>query len=100
MSETFETGVLADAGCERRGSSPPSLERSSAAHLDDDLALGVADLHRRDRVGGLVERADVLDVRVQLPVGDQRGDDLEDAAGAIPLDHVAAQLADRPDRLR
>ena len=56
------------------------------------LPLAWPFLHRRDRVRRLVEGADVFDVRIQLAVGDECGDDLQHALGAVAFDHVAAQF--------
>jgi hypothetical protein len=64
-----------------RRAAPPARTRGRRLHdaatpenqladLDDDFPLGMAHLDCGEGLGGVVEIQDVLDVRIQLPVGD------------------------------
>src|SRR3984885_3625068 len=76
------------------GSSFSRWNSARSTDLDNDLASRVAGLDRCDRIRGLAERSDVLHMGIQFAVRDEGSDDLQDAAGPVPLDHVSAQFGD------
>ena len=65
-----------------------------SADRDDHFSSGMADFDGGHGVGGFVERPDVLHVGIELAVGDETRHDFENAAGAVPLDHVTAEFVD------